>query len=389
MRVAVVSPNWGEYSETFIRDHVTRLGEQVDSVIHLYGSHLPLRRDQGRVLPPGVLWAVGEVAGRVSGQEAARISALLAGNVGRWKRIRAWFLARYLRRVDIDVVLAEYGPTGVAMEAVTRRAGIPLVVHFHGYDAYRHSVVERHGRYADLFERAAAVVAVSGPMVDRLESLGADRSKLHLNPYGIDLEEFEPSNVAETDPVLLGVGRFVEKKAPQLTLLAFARATRERPRARLVLAGDGPLLESCHTLIRALEIEERVSLPGAVSRREVRRLMQEARGFVQHSVRPTSGDSEGNPVAVREAMASGLPVVSTRHAGIPETVEHGESGLLVEEHDWRAMAGHMASLLDDPARAARLGRNARRTAERDFAMEASITRLAGILEAAVPAPRRV
>lgn len=163
---------------------------------------------------------------------------------------------------------------------------------------------------------------------------------------------------------------------------AFDEAAADRPDARLVMAGDGRLREACRTLARSLGVEDRVRFPGAVAHDEVARLLGGARAFVQHSVRAPGGSAEGNPVVVREAMAAGLPVVATWHAGIAETVVHGETGLLAEEHDWRTMARHMAALLDDPDRAARMGRAGRGRAERHMGMEASLARLAEVLQAA-------
>ena len=104
-------------------------------------------------------------------------------------------------------------------------------------------------------------------------------------------------------------------------------------------------------------------------------LMESARAFVQHSVEAPSGDAEGTPVAVLEAGASGLPVVATRHAGIPDVVIEGKTGLLVEEHDVAGMADAMLRLIDDPPLAANLGAAARDHVRAHFSMERSIDRL--------------
>lgn len=383
MRVAVVSPDRRGYSQTFVRAHVERLPAEVGEVEHLHGGALPVWRNDFRPLPPRALHWLGRAAGAAAGRDRRVATSFLAGYAPRGVRERG--VARHLRRWGADVVLAEYGPTGVAMAGPARRAGVPLVVHFHGWDAYDRAELERFEEaYPALFESAAAVVAVSRDMVGQLEELGAPAAKIRHNPVGVDLERFagDGSRVAESDPILLAVGRFTEKKAPHLTVLAFARAAGARPEAELVMAGDGRLLDSCRTLAAALGVADRVRFPGAVSHEEVRRLMGRSRAFVQHSLRPPSGDSEGNPVAVREAMASALPVVATRHAGIAETVVDGETGFLVEEGDWEAMADRMGRLLDEPETAARMGRAGRERARESFGMDESIARLAGILRAA-------
>ena len=121
------------------------------------------------------------------------------------------------------------------------------------------------------------------------------------------------------------------------------------------MIGDGPLAAKCQTMVRELDLSKRVRIHGAQVHHVVYRYMQEATLFVQHSVTAANGDAEGLPVSILEAMASGLPIVSTRHAAIPEAVRDNVTGWLVDEYDLDGMATAMADLLDDPARAARFG----------------------------------
>lgn len=379
MKVAVVSPNRDKYSETFIRTHVERLPAELGETMHLHGDVLPLWQDEGRRLPPRTLHLAGAMAEAMFEKEKEEVTSFLARQLPNRFRERA--IARHLRRTDIDVVLAEFGHTGVAMNPVTQRAGIPLVVHFHGYDAYKQQMLDDYADdYEALLQSAEAVIAVSRDMVGQLESLGADRSCIHLNPCGIDVDRFRPGDVSSSDPELLAVGRFVEKKAPYLTILAFARAASSHPEATLTMAGDGPLLDACRTLATALELDDRIDFLGSVSHERVRSLMKRSRAFVQHSLRPPSGDSEGNPVAVREAMASGLPVVATGHAGIKDSVVDGETGFLVAEHDWRSMADHMNQILENSSLAARLGEAGRSKAKDEFQTTDLINQLARVLK---------
>lgn len=288
-----------------------------------------------------------------------------------------------LRKCRPDVVLAEYGPTGVEIGGACRRANAPLVVHFHGYDASRRDVLERHSdSYRQMFSQAAAIIGVSRAMERQLLSAGCPQEKLVYNPYGIDCDRFYGAAPAETEATLVAVGRFVEKKAPYLTLVAFAQVLRGWPAARLRMIGDGPLLHVCRDLVRALEIESAVTFLGSQPHDVVQREMRKARAFVQHSIVASDGDSEGTPVAVLEAGATGLPVIATRHAGIPDVVVDGETGLLVDEHDVAAMAEHMLTLARNPALADQLGRNAAAHVRKYYTMEHSLRRLARVLEAA-------
>lgn len=378
MNICIVGQGRPQYSETFIRAHHRLLRGTVHFV---YGGDFPVHSiDGGALVGDGWLAKADRLVSRaVCGRQ--------------WRDFEEQAFAGYLRRHDIDVVLAEYGPTGVAVMDVCRCSKVPLVVHFHGYDAYRDDCMatNRDG-YRRLFLEASGVVAVSGDMCRQLVSLGASDSLVTQVPYGIDVDRFCAASPADAPPVFVAVGRFVDKKAPQLTLLAFHRVMTACPRARLVMLGDGPLLECCRSLTQALGIEAAVEFRGAVGHDEVAEAMGGARCFVQHSVRPKlgpgAGDSEGTPLSVLEAGASGLPVVSTRHAGIPEAVLDGKSGFLVDERDWRAMADHMAELAMQPEKAAAMGICGREHVREHYASAKAIGQLQRVLETAAAANRR-
>jgi colanic acid/amylovoran biosynthesis glycosyltransferase len=264
---------------------------------------------------------------------------------------------KVFRRNRVGAVLAEYGTTGVLTVEACRRLNIPLIVYFFGYDASVRSVLEEHAEsYPRMFRQAAAIIACSRSIKRRLVSLGASADKVHCIPCGVDCASFAGGDPAAAAPIFLGVGRFVEKKAPQLTIKAFAEVYAVCPEARLRMVGDGPLLNECRELVQALGIADRVELPGALPHDTLRMEMRKARCFVQHSVEAPSGDCEGLPVGILEAGASGLPVISTRHAGIPDVVIEGRTGFLIEEGDVAGMAAHMLRLARDPALAGELGR---------------------------------
>lgn len=371
-RIAIAVPQANGWSETFIAAHLERLQ---GIVLRLTDGELPNRVADGplllrRSLPGRVLDHALAIARGIGTQELLR------------RRI-----ARLLRKERIGVVLAEYGNCAHALAAPCAAAGVPLVAHFHGFDAHRRDYVERCGRYALLFERAAALVVVSRAMERQLLALGAPAGKVVLSPYGIDTARFAAGDPASAPPVFVAVGRFVEKKAPQLAIRAFAKALEHAPEARLVMLGKGPLLQECQRLVDELGVGHAVRLAGVQPPDEVARALRGARAFVQHSVQAANGDSEGTPLAVLEAMATGLPVVATRHAGIADAVEHGREGLLCEERDVEAMAWHMAELARDAAMAGRLGAAARAKALSAYRVEDSIARLQTLLAGAASAHR--
>jgi glycosyltransferase involved in cell wall biosynthesis len=217
-------------------------------------------------------------------------------------------------------------------------------------------------------------------MERQLTSLGAPPEKIHRIVYGVDADLFCDAKPAEAEAHFLAVGRFVEKKAPLLTLLAFARVRRACPRARLTMIGDGPLHGACLALAYGLRIDDAVAFPGVLDQEGVAEMMKTARAFVQHSLRAADGDSEGTPVAVLEAQAAGLPVVATQHAGIQDVVVEAQTGHLVPERDVEGMAEAMLALARDPARAAAMGQAGRQRVLDHFTRDKSIGRLAGILE---------
>jgi colanic acid/amylovoran biosynthesis glycosyltransferase len=362
LRLVIFSPEQRRTSETFIRAHVEQLPFEV---FPRYGIQTDLTDSTGKKIWQWGWWF----------REAARRLAPELNNSG-----SAFFLARHLKTIKADAVLAEYGTTGSWLAPACAKAGVPLFVHFHGYDAWNRDHLKiQHPSYQKMFEIAAGVVAVSEPMRRQLITLGAEPARLHLNPYGVDPEKFNSARPGEQPPHFLAVGRFVEKKAPYLTILAFSRVLASVPNATLTMAGDGPLTGPCKRLAAALGISKSVTFTGIQTHDRICQLMQSARTFVQHSLVAENGDCEGTPVAVLEAQMSGLPVVSTRHAGIPEVVIEGETGFLVDEGDTRGMAAAMLKLANSSKLACDLGRAARNHAITNFAIKRHLEALSQMI----------
>jgi glycosyltransferase involved in cell wall biosynthesis len=264
-----------------------------------------------------------------------------------------------------------------------RRMNLPLIVHFHGFDASVRTVLHEYGRqYAAMFEQAASIIAVSSPMRRRLIALGAPPDKVQYNPCGVDCDEFNGAAPSRVPPVFVCVGRFVEKKAPQLTLAAFAEVYGIDPDVRLRMIGDGPMLDDCRAMARHLRIEPAVAFLGHQPPSVVQEEMRNARCFVQHSIEAANGDCEGTPVGILEAGATGLPVVATRHGGIPDVVIEGETGFLVDERNVAQMASRMMQLASSPSLAAEMGERARARIQARFSKKESLGRLWSTIERA-------
>jgi len=290
-------------------------------------------------------------------------------------------LTGFFRQHNVDVILAEFGTAGADICKHARALNIPLIVHFHGHDAHRESVVsEYRERYRQMFDYAFRIISVSHYMTEALVRLGADPSKIVYNPYGPRPSFFEIK--PDYRNTILAVGRFTDIKAPQLTLMAFKLLLEECPEASLVMAGDEELLECCKSLASVWGIAPRVSFPGAVKHSDVQPLFSQACCFVQHSVSPSYGDAEGTPVSILEAGAAALPVISTRHAGIKDAVVHCKTGFLVDERDVVGMKNHLRALVQDKALCRRMGEAAREHIRANYNIEQHIGRLQSVIDAA-------
>lgn len=371
MRICVVTRAPLSYSETFIRQRVEKLPAETTLVF----DWPPWRAEGSR-------WE-RTLAGRTYYRALSRLRP------GAYRRRLDAAYADIFKRERAEAVLAEYGPTGVAVMGACRRLRLPLFVCFHGFDVGRRDILRRFGpQYPELFRQATGIFAVSRVMRDRLVEMGAPAGRTHHAPVGADCELFADSDPASSPPLVVAAGRFVDKKAPHLTLEAFARALRECPEARLRMIGEGPLLKRCRELAARLSVAHAVTFTGSLPHGAVAEEMRRARLFAQHSVRAESGDSEGTPVSIQEASAAGLPVISTRHAGIPEVVIEGVTGLLVDEGDVEGMAREMLRLLRDPAFAAALGDAGRRHAREHFSSARCVERLWAFIDGGIVNARR-
>ena len=369
LRIAIISPNRQAYSETFITDLIA--GLQGEKLVLIDGA-LPTRKADGTPLLAQDLIAR---LGRAVRQQAFGATT---------ETFQRESVTAALRAHRTQVVIAEYGPTAAAMFPVCKAAGIPLVAHFHGVDAYHQDVLAKHATsYPKMLKGASAVIGVSKEMVRQLVSLGAPVERTHYISCGVDPARFPACRPELAPPGIVAVGRFVEKKGPYLTLLSFQRALAEVPEARLVMIGDGPLLETCRRIAKAMDIEDHVDFAGVLAHDAVQQRLRSARGFAQHSIATAKNDREGTPVAVLEAMASALPVVATRHAGIADAIEDGRSGLLSDEGDVRAMAGNLVRILKDPTLAATIGERARGRIEEAYTQCQQFAAIQRLLEQAV------
>ena len=369
--LAVVAPHLGAPSETFIRRHMRDL---------LPGGTVVVA---GTAWPDGV-WSVDAPTLLLDGDVGGRRAGVLGRAAGRIRPSSRESLAigrRFLQRHGVEVILGEYLDLSLPWLEAARSLGVPLFVHAHGYDvserlrdpAWRRAYLDYNG--------AAGIISMSETGRRRLVEIGLDPQRVHVVPYGVDVPAECPSRVREGDRVrCLSIGRFVPKKAPILTLDAFRRAAEAVPGLTLDYVGSGELFPAARQFVRAFGLEDRVTLHGAQPSEAVARLLAEADIYLQHSMTDTeTGDEEGLPVAILEAMAQALPVVATKHAAIPEAVADGVTGYLVDEGDSAGMGERLVALARDSTLRASLGEAAWRRATESFTWERERQRLLALL----------
>jgi len=262
-------------------------------------------------------------------------------------------LSSWLKKNRIKCLHARFGPAGLELLPFARKNRLPLITSFHGFDAtkqVRNQVYRKQLR--SLFRKGDAFTVVSQHMKRKLVNLGCPERKITLIRSGIDLQKFPmlpiPS-VADGKFRLLSVGRLTEKKGMDTLIRAFARVHAHYPDATLTIIGDGEQKSKLKRLIREKRLETVVKMRGALPHAEVRREMARCHLFVLACKTARDGNQEGIPNVLMEAMATGRPVVTTQHAGIPELVKHQETGYLVPERSPEKLARMVINVLAAPS----------------------------------------
>jgi glycosyltransferase involved in cell wall biosynthesis len=300
-----------------------------------------------------------------------------------------------LRAIAPRLVHAHFGRGGALALPIARQLGVPLVVHYHGGDAtkethYRRGVLPTiyQQRLVALQREAALFVCVSNFIRERLLARGFPAEKLVVHPLGVEIgdEERDAASLAPREPIILFAGRFVEKKGIGVLIEAVRRLGQDGRAVRLELVGDGPLVAEAKRQATGLRD---IAFLGWLPNAELRARMQRALAVCVPSVEAAGGDSEGLPMVVLEAMASGAPVVATDHAGIAEAVQDGSTGLLVAPGDVDALAAALRRIVDAPDIAQAMGRAGRLAAKEHFNGTLQSRRLEQILLDVIGAGHRV
>lgn len=349
LNLAILSPEQNVYSETFIQAH-KNLPYKVS---FYYGGFIPNYLE-------GKGYLLNHLFSRICYTLDYRNSKKLS--------LQELALKYSLKKNGIQVVLAEYGPTAAESLAVIKSLKLPLFVYFHGYDATVKSVLSKYEiRYKDVFNYAIKIFSVSAEMTKKLIELGCPIDKIVYNVYGPN-QIFFKNSPHFNNKQFVAIGRFVDKKAPYYLILAFKDLVKKYPNAQLKIAGDGVLFNSCINLIKHFKLDHNIHLVGIVTPEDWVTVLENSLAFVQHSITAYNGDMEGTPVAILEACAAALPVISTIHAGIPDIIIDGVNGYLVEEHDVEQMTKNLIKIYENADHAKDLGLKGRDLVANNFSL---------------------
>lgn len=255
-----------------------------------------------------------------------------------------------------NVVHAHFGLDAIdVLRAVPNE--IPLVTTFHGFDVStsasaflksRNAAAVRYLRFrGELARRGSLFICVSEAVKDQALRLGFPESRTVTHHIGIDAAAIEFVST-RTDPIVLHVARLVEKKGTADLIRAFQMLSERVPNAVLRIAGDGPLRGQLVEIVKLLGLSKKVVFLGEIPNDLIFNEMSRAAVLCQPSKAARSGDREGLPTVLMEAMAVGTPILATRHAGNHELIDDGLSGVLVDEGNPRDLGAALIRLMEDP-----------------------------------------
>ncbi|WP_447964776.1 glycosyltransferase [Nitrospira sp. Ecomares 2.1] len=296
-------------------------------------------------------------------------------NVFRYGRSAATFSLLYqiipfLGKGPFDIIHCQfgtYGPQGLYLKQVVAETA-KVVTSFRGFDATK-SVQAHPDLYQTLFREGDLFLPVSHSLKRLIIQLGCDEDKIVVLPSGINCHTlpFSPKTLKRGEPVrVITIARLVEKKGIAYAIHAIETLVKSGKFIQYFIIGDGELRGDLERLIGEKDLTKYVQFLGWKSHEEVIRLLQGSHILMAPSVTARDGDQEGIPNAIKEAMALGLPVIGTQHSGIPEIVENGVSGFLVQERNAEALADRLSFLIDNSEKWADMGRAGRVRVETDY-----------------------
>lgn len=383
MRIAFLLDSFPVISQTFVNSQICGLldrGHDVGIIAGSAGPPAPSHSDisqyellrRTRTVVPGrsrIARAMSRIRGLGSIARNPRLIDALSPQYGRAidRAVLLSWAVSLVKEEPFDVYVCHFGPVGLRAAHLRRLGAIdgPIATIFHGYDLSLLLRQRGNDLYAPLFKTGDLFLSVTDRWSRRLIELGCDPGRIAVHRMGIRVADF-PFRATRSDATatrFVSVARLVEKKGLFDALEAVALLRSEGRAFNYEIIGDGPLRAALERRIAELDIGDSVQLLGWRPNEEVRDRLVSADVLLAPSVVSSDGDEEGLPVALMEAMALGVLVVSTNHSGIPELVEDGFTGMLAQERNPPSLAAAIRRLLDAPHQWPRLAKQARRAVE--------------------------
>jgi glycosyltransferase involved in cell wall biosynthesis len=406
MKIAYLGPEIPALSATFVYQEIAALADQGYDIVPI-SVHHPGHVAQGEAaakiaartvyLYDEGLGSFAKAALSLAVTAPGRFASVLMQTVGDSLcpglsgHVRRGLLYRFLAGARVaEILKAEqcrhihahfaHIPTDITMYGAAL-AGIPFTFTSHANDLF-----ERGWLLKEKVARSKYAVTISDFNWRFLVSKGADERKIRIVRCGVESERYAP--LARVDacrrgdgPFVIGaLGRLVEKKGMDVLIRASALLARQGRSLRVEIAGDGPLMEELKSQAKAEGVSASIQFRGALPHTEVFPWLGTLDLFALACKKDKNGDMDGIPVVLMEAMALGVPAVSTEISAIPELVEDGVSGLIARPGDPESLAEKIAVIMDHPDRVTMFMKNGRKRVAEEFSTGVNISRLRSLFE---------
>ncbi|KEY57832.1 glycosyltransferase [Serratia sp. DD3] len=295
---------------------------------------------------------------------------------------------KLLKGSEVNLIHAHFAIDSVYALEVAKKIKVPLVTTLHGFDittsrerfllSKSPAWINYYFFWNKLKLNADKFICVSDFIANTAVRNGVDENKLIRHYIGVDVDKYQPREYGEEERIILHVARLVEKKGTSTLISALHKIVKKLDGHKLVIIGEGPLYSQLSGQVSSLGLSEHIIFAGGQPHSEVMKWMRKSSMLVLPSVKAKSGDSEGLGMVLLEAAATGLPIIGTRHGGIPEVVIDEKNGYLVDEFDVNSLSEKILHLINDSKLRRIMGGNARTHIVENFNLKIQTTKLEAI-----------
>ncbi|MDF1892773.1 glycosyltransferase [Rahnella contaminans] len=286
--------------------------------------------------------------------------------------------------IETDIIVSHFGTTAVLANQLRKLNFLKgkLAAVFHGNDISQIRTLDIFkDDYKELYDKAEFILPVSQLWANKIKTVSGHDDNIHVIRMGISVNKFsfQPRDFLGNPIRLLSIARLTEKKGISVAINACLLLKQQNVDFDYTIIGDGPLRKELESQVANLGLGDKIAFLGAQTQETVSEYLNNSDVFLLPSVTAADGDMEGIPVALMEAMAIGIPVISTFHSGIPELIEDRVSGFLVNENDAASIAGVISEIIDNPGVLPDICRNAKQKIDNEFDQDKSYSRMLNIL----------